>query len=229
MLVTHSEIFPGTFASTTETADYMLRALGLRRAPVLKWGPRGMQQLGEAEDRLQHGPEDRVAAVVVATVAVAAVVTVLVAAAEALAEVETAKSVWIEAARAAGIQDDNIVVDPGLGFSKTADDNWRLLAGVEEFHKLGFPLLVKPVAEGTSKGVTKKSIVRDEAELREVVKEAESVWVALNAHPLPLVACHCDPLCENFLDTGERMWLVDWEYSGMNDPMWDLGDLCVEG
>lgn len=48
MLVTHSEIFPGTFASTTETADHLLRTMGLRRTPVLKWGPRGMQQLGEA-------------------------------------------------------------------------------------------------------------------------------------------------------------------------------------
>ncbi len=37
--------------------------------------------------------------------------------------------------------------------------------------ELGFPLLVKPVAEGTSKGVTKKSVVRDEAELREVARE----------------------------------------------------------
>lgn len=46
-VVTHSEIFPGTFASTTETADHLLRALGLRRAAVLRWGPRGMQQLGE--------------------------------------------------------------------------------------------------------------------------------------------------------------------------------------
>jgi thiamine kinase-like enzyme len=36
-------------------------------------------------------------------------------------------------------------------------------------------------------------------------------------------------LCENFLDTGERIFIVDWEYSGMNDPMWDLGDLSVEG
>jgi len=25
------------------------------------------------------------------------------------------------------------------------------------------------------------------------------------------------------------MWIVDWEYSGMNDPLWDLGDLSVEG
>jgi hypothetical protein len=46
-LVTHSEIFPGTFASTTETADWLLRSLGLRRKPVLRWGPRGMQQLSE--------------------------------------------------------------------------------------------------------------------------------------------------------------------------------------
>ena len=46
-VVTHSEIFPGTFASTTETADWLLGALGLRRTPVLRWGPRGMQQLSE--------------------------------------------------------------------------------------------------------------------------------------------------------------------------------------
>ncbi|TPK80665.1 phosphotransferase family protein [Mesorhizobium sp. B2-4-18] len=63
----------------------------------------------------------------------------------------------------------------------------------------------------------------------DVVREAESVRSALAVRPLPLVACHCDPLCENFLDTGERMWIVDWEYSGMNDPLWDLGDLSVEG
>jgi thiamine kinase-like enzyme len=62
----------------------------------------------------------------------------------------------------------------------------------------------------------------------QVLQDAEAVRAALQAHPLPSVACHCDPLCENFLDTGKRMWVVDWEYAGMNDPMWDLGDLCVE-
>ena len=63
----------------------------------------------------------------------------------------------------------------------------------------------------------------------DVLNDAETVRQALNAHELPLTACHCDPLCENFLDTGQRMWIVDWEYSGMNDPLWDLGDLSVEG
>jgi thiamine kinase-like enzyme len=62
----------------------------------------------------------------------------------------------------------------------------------------------------------------------DVLGEAESVRSALAANPVPLAPCHCDPLCENFLDTGGRMWIVDWEYSGMNDPMWDLGDLAVE-
>ena len=62
-----------------------------------------------------------------------------------------------------------------------------------------------------------------------VVAEAETVRAALAAHPAALAPCHCDHRCENFLDTQERMWIVDWEYSGMNDPMWDLGDLSVEG
>lgn len=61
------------------------------------------------------------------------------------------------------------------------------------------------------------------------VAEAGAVRAALDAHPVALAPCHCDPLCENFLDTGTRMWIVDWEYSGMNDPLWDLGDLSVEG
>lgn len=62
----------------------------------------------------------------------------------------------------------------------------------------------------------------------DVLKSAETVRHALNAHPLPLTPCHCDPLSENFIDAGGRMWLVDWEYSGMNDPLWDLGDVIIE-
>jgi hypothetical protein len=50
-LITHSEIFPGTYASTTETADYMIRSLGLQRHPVLKWGPVGTQMLTETRAR----------------------------------------------------------------------------------------------------------------------------------------------------------------------------------
>lgn len=62
----------------------------------------------------------------------------------------------------------------------------------------------------------------------EVVKEADVIRRTLNRNSAPLAPCHCDPLAENFLDDGERMWVVDWEYSGMNDPIWDLGDVSVE-
>ncbi|MBI1763530.1 MAG: hypothetical protein HYR56_19065 [Acidobacteria bacterium] len=47
MIVTHSEIFPGTFASTTETTDWLLAQLGLNRRAVVKWGPMGTQLLSE--------------------------------------------------------------------------------------------------------------------------------------------------------------------------------------
>lgn len=62
----------------------------------------------------------------------------------------------------------------------------------------------------------------------EVVAEAAPVKELLKAKPGQLVPSHCDPLCENFLDDGSRMWIVDFEYSGMNDALWDLGDLAVE-
>jgi thiamine kinase-like enzyme len=63
----------------------------------------------------------------------------------------------------------------------------------------------------------------------DVQRQAETVRAALEAVPARLAPCHCDPLCENFLDTGERMFIIDYEYAGNNDPMWDLGDLSVEG
>lgn len=49
LLITHSEIFPGTFASTTETADWLLRELGVPRRATLAWGPMKTQQLSEAK------------------------------------------------------------------------------------------------------------------------------------------------------------------------------------
>ena len=64
---------------------------------------------------------------------------------------------------------------------------------------------------------------------QEAMEQAEALRNSLTKNPIPLAPCHCDPLCENFLDDGTLMWIVDWEYGGMNDPMWDLGDLSVEG
>ena len=43
----------------------------------------------------------------------------------------------------------------------------------------------------------------------------------------PLRPCHNDLLSANFIDGGDRLWLVDWEYAGMGDPFFDLGNFAV--
>ena len=62
----------------------------------------------------------------------------------------------------------------------------------------------------------------------DVEAKADVALALLAQRPVALVPSHCDPLCENFLDTGETMYLIDYEYSGNFDPMWDLGDFSVE-
>jgi thiamine kinase-like enzyme len=39
--------------------------------------------------------------------------------------------------------------------------------------------------------------------------------------------CHNDLLAGNLLDDGERIWVLDWEYAGMGDPLFDLGNFAV--
>src|SRR5437870_11561359 len=51
---------------------------------------------------------------------------------------------------------------------------------------------------------------------------------ALLLHPLPTVPCHNDLLAENYLDDGRKLWIVDYEYSGNNDPTFELGNTAQE-
>jgi dihydropteroate synthase len=48
----------------------------------------------------------------------------------------------VDAALAAGIAPDRLVLDPGLGFAKTADHNWALLAALDSLADLGYPLMI---------------------------------------------------------------------------------------
>jgi thiamine kinase-like enzyme len=63
---------------------------------------------------------------------------------------------------------------------------------------------------------------------RERMPAIPRIEAALGAHPLPTVPCHNDLLAENYLDDGARLWLVDYEYSGNNDPTFELGNTCQE-
>ncbi|WP_246415881.1 dihydropteroate synthase [Nocardioides luti] len=58
----------------------------------------------------------------------------------------------VEALLAAGVADDRIVLDPGLGFAKRPEHNWALLRGLDAVQDLGFPVLV---------GASRKSFLGD--------------------------------------------------------------------
>jgi thiamine kinase-like enzyme len=47
-----------------------------------------------------------------------------------------------------------------------------------------------------------------------------------DAGPFDMVFSHNDLLAGNFLDTGDRLWLIDWDYGGFNSPLFDLGGLA---
>ena len=56
----------------------------------------------------------------------------------------------------------------------------------------------------------------------------EQVRRALAARPAPTVPCNNDLLAANFIDDGQRVWLIDYEYSGNNDACFELGNTSTE-
>jgi len=50
----------------------------------------------------------------------------------------------------------------------------------------------------------------------------------LEAIPEERVPCNNDLLPENFLDDGEKIWIIDYEYAGQNEPSFEIGNLAGE-
>jgi thiamine kinase-like enzyme len=56
----------------------------------------------------------------------------------------------------------------------------------------------------------------------------EAMRAALAIRATPTVPCNNDLLAGNFIDDGARIWLIDYEYSGNNDPCFELGNIWSE-
>ena len=56
---------------------------------------------------------------------------------------------------------------------------------------------------------------------------ARRIELALLSNPVALRPCHNDLLNANFIDDGKRIRIVDWEYAGMGDPFFDLGNFST--
>ena len=62
-------------------------------------------------------------------------------------------------------------------------------------------------------------------EVKEKVLSLKNKMDKLN---IQLVSCHNDTVPENFIKSGTKIYLIDWEYSGINDPIWDLAAISIE-
>ncbi|MGH3363038.1 MAG: dihydropteroate synthase [Nocardioides sp.] len=91
-----------------------------------------------------------------------------------VAAVREELSARVEAMLAAGIREERIVLDPGLGFAKTAAHNWQLLRGLDDLEGLGFPLLV-----GASRKSFLGSVLAGPDGVARPVDEREYAGVAL--------------------------------------------------
>jgi thiamine kinase-like enzyme len=56
---------------------------------------------------------------------------------------------------------------------------------------------------------------------------ARRIELAFLTNPVELRPCHNDLLNANFIDDGTRIRIVDWEYAGMGDPFFDLGNFSI--
>ena len=72
-------------------------------------------------------------------------------------------------------------------------------------------------------GLLKKT---DQAAYRPRLRQAERVLQKLAAVDLSYVPSHNDLVLENLLWQESRLWIIDWEYSAMASPYWDLATLC---
>jgi thiamine kinase-like enzyme len=58
--------------------------------------------------------------------------------------------------------------------------------------------------------------------------QAAQIEAVLRARPEPTVPCNNDLLAANFIDDGDRLWIIDFEYSGNNDPCFEMGNIWSE-
>jgi thiamine kinase-like enzyme len=62
----------------------------------------------------------------------------------------------------------------------------------------------------------------------EFMPQVEQIGKALAVRPIPTVPCNNDLLAANFVDDGQRLWVIDFEYAGNNDPCFELGNIWSE-
>lgn len=110
----------------------------------------------------------------------------------------------------------------------------RICAVADVFERLhncgadtGVPFDIFDMAENYERVIfaNKVSLYEDYSDIKNQVFAIRDM---MSEYGMKLVPCHNDPLCENWVEGQAKMYLIDWEYAGMNDGMWDLADVSIE-
>lgn len=148
------------------------------------------------------------------------------------------------AAEAAGLSPKIVHVEPGVlamefvsGRSLTAEDIRapgmidRVVPLLQRLHREGKRHLRGPVLMFWVFHILRDyaATLRDggsshSADLPGLLETADRLEAAIG--PIDVVLGHNDLLPANLLDAGERMWLIDWDYGGLNTPLFDLAGLA---
>lgn len=127
-------------------------------------------------------------------------------------------------------------IDDALTMSKETLKNLENIRRVADIFRTlhncgedtGVPFEVFDMADSYEKIIRNKNVALYDdyesvkAQVFRIKSEIDSAEITVK------VPCHNDALCENWVLGEGRMFLIDWEYAGMNDAMWDLADVSIE-
>jgi thiamine kinase-like enzyme len=149
------------------------------------------------------------------------------------------------AAHAAGLSPELVHADPGIMVIRYVRGNTLVEADLAANIARIVPLLhtchrdVAHRVEGPASLFWVFHVIRHYVRTLQIGPAREGAdlarWAALadaleaTQMPLPIVFGHHDLLPGNFIDDGERLWLIDWEYGGFGTAMFDLANLAANG
>ena len=139
----------------------------------------------------------------------------------------------MEVVSQAGIGPQPLFIDLEIGVSLRAyiaGEDWslpdmidadrlaRVAARLRDVHALA------PIGDEFSPGLAARRYARQvgSIEAQKMADEANVRLAELRQMPSRECLCHNDPVAQNWIDTKDRLWLIDWEYAGIGDPWFDL-------
>jgi len=118
--------------------------------------------------------------------------------------------------------------DGSLGAGRTGQVIDRVAAALRQLHALVPPPGLRKVSFA-QQARRLQALLPVDAQGPEFAALAPAVFARLDDPRVGLVICHHDVHARNMiLDADERLWLVDWEYAGLGDPLFDLASFASQ-